>query len=124
MWREIARPTLCPYRQRKPILNTPKSNVDRQRTRPRQGAAALNKPGIHLRRHRRLKPSDRRAPREVYFRFGAPPTFLEGVGVKHRMRSGRLTPSRKVGQRLPPLSAPNMKYAPSRVAIDKNFVSC
>jgi hypothetical protein len=37
---------------------------------------------------------------------GAPPTFLEGVGAKHRLRSGRLTPSRKVGQRPLPLSAP------------------
>ncbi len=45
----------------------------------------------------------------VYFTLGSGngsglcPTFLEGVGVKHRMRSRRLTPSRKVG-------APNLKY--------------
>ncbi len=30
---------------------------------------------------------------------GAPPTFLDAVGAWRRMRSGRLTPSRKVGQR-------------------------
>ena len=33
-------------------------------------------------------------------------------GANHRIRSGRLTSSRKVGQRLLPLSASNVKYNP------------
>ncbi len=52
----------------------------------------------------------------AYFRVGAPPTFLEGVGGKHRMRSGRLTPSRKVGQRPQPLLAMNYTHA-SRASV-------
>ena len=36
----------------------------------------------------------------------SPPAFLEGVGANHRIRSGRLAPSRKAGQRPLPLSAP------------------
>ena len=47
----------------------------------------------------------------VYFTFGGAgngsgicPTFLEGVGIKHRMRSRRPAPSRKVG------GATNLKY--------------
>nr|MBP8291915.1 hypothetical protein [Caldilineaceae bacterium] len=44
---------------------------------------------------------------EGLLQVGGAPTFLEGVGVNHRIRSGRLTPSRKVGQgrchRLPQL---------------------
>jgi hypothetical protein len=41
--------------------------------------------------------------------LAAPPTFLEGVGANHRMRNGRLTPSRKVREMPLPLLAPNMK---------------
>jgi hypothetical protein len=55
---------------------------------------------------------DRTRMTRVYFKLVAGngsslcPTFLEGVGANHRVRSGRLTPSRKVG------GAPNLKYAP------------
>ena len=41
--------------------------------------------------------------------LGVPPIFLEAVGAKHQMRSRRLTPSRKVGQRTLPLSARDAK---------------
>ena len=42
--------------------------------------------------------------------IGLSPTFLEGVGANHRMRSGCVTPSRKVG------GAPKLKCTPENVA--------
>ncbi len=47
-------------------------------------------------------------PIGAYFKVGAPPIFLEGVGANHQIRNGRLTPSRKIGERPLSLSAPGV----------------
>ena len=57
-----------------------------------------------------------RSVQRVHFTMGVAsssglcPTFLEGVSANHRMHSGRLTPSRKVG------SGPNLKCARVQLA--------